>query len=207
MRYAMTITALASGVALLAATQLPAKASPTFDLKSSTSMLQLWVGEAAVVAEAGLTLAAVEWVAAEWATWVIWAAVATTTCGRMARGDMAAQIGTVETLPTTQTLPAITGMGIGIVTTISITGSLSEHRCSMAGITYNGYGNCDLAAAASHHHRQPLLVGALSGLPVLLGSLDEFTLPASTPALAGLRSGQLVLPFSNSSQTSTRQMF
>ena len=39
MRYAMTITALASGVALLAATQLPAKASPTFDLKSSTSML------------------------------------------------------------------------------------------------------------------------------------------------------------------------
>ena len=77
----------ASGVALLAATQLPAKASPTFDLKSSTSMLQLWVGEAAVVAEAGLTLAAVEWVAAEWATWVIWAAVATTTCGRMARGD------------------------------------------------------------------------------------------------------------------------
>ena len=41
MRYAMTITALASGVALLAATQLPAKASPTFDLKSSTSMLQL----------------------------------------------------------------------------------------------------------------------------------------------------------------------
>ena len=114
----------ASGVALLAATQLPAKASPTFDLKSSTSMLQLWVGEAAVVAEAGLTLAAVEWVAAEWATWVIWAAVATTTCGRMARGDMAAQIGTVETLPTTETLPAITGMGIGIVTTISITGSL-----------------------------------------------------------------------------------
>ena len=83
-------TALASGVALLAATQLPAKASPTFDLKSSTSMLQLWVGEAAVVAEAGLTLAAVEWVAttaAEWATWVIWAAVATATCGRMARGD------------------------------------------------------------------------------------------------------------------------
>ena len=50
-------------------------------------MLQLWVAEAAVVAEAGLTLAAVEWVAAEWATWVIWAAVATTTCGRMARGD------------------------------------------------------------------------------------------------------------------------
>src|SRR6185369_6104274 len=41
MRYAMTITALASGVALLAATQLPVKASPTFDLKSSTSMLQL----------------------------------------------------------------------------------------------------------------------------------------------------------------------
>jgi hypothetical protein len=60
MRYAMTITALASGVALLAATQLPAKVSPTFDLKSSTSMLQLWVAEAAVVAEAGLTLAAVE---------------------------------------------------------------------------------------------------------------------------------------------------
>jgi hypothetical protein len=53
-------TALASGVALLAATQLPAKVSPTFDLKSSTSMLQLWVAEAAVVAEAGLTLAAVE---------------------------------------------------------------------------------------------------------------------------------------------------
>jgi hypothetical protein len=34
-------TALASGVALLAATQPPAKAGPTFDLNSSTSMLQL----------------------------------------------------------------------------------------------------------------------------------------------------------------------
>jgi hypothetical protein len=37
MRYAMTITALASGVALLAATQLPAKAEPTFDLKSTSA--------------------------------------------------------------------------------------------------------------------------------------------------------------------------
>ena len=53
---------------------------------------------------------------------------------RMARGDFNGGC-TVETLPTTETLPAITGMGIGIVTTISITGSLSEHRSSMAGIT------------------------------------------------------------------------
>ena len=41
---------------------------------------------------------------------------------------------------------------------------------------YNGYGNC------AWLRRQAIitgsvLVGALSGLPVLLGSLDEFTLP------------------------------
>jgi hypothetical protein len=41
MRYGMTITALASGVALLAATQLPAKAGSVFDLKSTTGMVQL----------------------------------------------------------------------------------------------------------------------------------------------------------------------
>ena len=132
----------ASGVALLAATQLPAKASPTFDLKSSTSMLQLWVGEAAVVAEAGLTLAAVEWVAAEWATWVIWAAVATTTCGRMARGDMAAQIGTVETLPTTETLPAITGMGIGRHHHFRNRFFVGAPFFYGGYYAYNGYGNC-----------------------------------------------------------------
>jgi hypothetical protein len=66
-----------------------------------------WVAEAAVVAEAGLTLAAVEWVAttaalaaAEWATWVIWAAVATATWVAWPEAtSMAAQIGTGETLP------------------------------------------------------------------------------------------------------------
>jgi len=93
MRYAMTITALASGVALLAATQLPAKASPTFDLKSSTSMLQLvksggggGMGGGGGGGGGGRLNLAVEWVAttaalaaAEWATWVIWAAVATAT--------------------------------------------------------------------------------------------------------------------------------
>jgi hypothetical protein len=41
MRYSMTITALASSLALLAATQLPAKAGPAFDLKSTTSMAEL----------------------------------------------------------------------------------------------------------------------------------------------------------------------
>ena len=41
MRYSMTITALASSLALLAATQLPAKAGPTFDLKSTTGMVEL----------------------------------------------------------------------------------------------------------------------------------------------------------------------
>ena len=41
MRYGMTIAALASGVALLAATQLPAKAGPVFDLKGTTGMVQL----------------------------------------------------------------------------------------------------------------------------------------------------------------------
>jgi hypothetical protein len=41
MRYSMTVTALASSLALLAATQLPAKAGPTFDLKSTTGMVEL----------------------------------------------------------------------------------------------------------------------------------------------------------------------
>jgi hypothetical protein len=41
MRYAMTITALASSLALVAATQLPAKAGPAFDLKSTTGMVEL----------------------------------------------------------------------------------------------------------------------------------------------------------------------
>lgn len=41
MRYAMTITALASSLALVAATQLPAKAGPAFDLKSTTGLVQL----------------------------------------------------------------------------------------------------------------------------------------------------------------------
>src|SRR4029453_3551977 len=53
------------------------------------------------------------------ATWVAWPEAT----------SMAAQTGMVETLPT------ITGTGIGIVTTISITGSLSDRRSSMAAIT------------------------------------------------------------------------
>ena len=149
MRYAMTITALASGVALLAATQLPVKASPTFDLKSSTSMLQLvksrggggmggggggggggrlnlggggMGGHNGGVSGGGMGHMGHMGGGGDGHM------------GRMARGDFNGGC-TVETLPTTETLPAITGMGIGIVTTISITGSLSEHRSSMAGIT------------------------------------------------------------------------
>jgi hypothetical protein len=40
MRYAMTITALASGVALLAATHLSASAAPSFNLKSTSGLVQ-----------------------------------------------------------------------------------------------------------------------------------------------------------------------
>ena len=158
MRYAMTITALASGVALLAATQLPVKASPTFDLKSSTSMLQLvksgggggMGGGGGGGGEAGLTLAAVEWVAttaalaaAEWATWVIWAAVATATWVAWPEAtSMAAQIGTVETLPTTETLPAITGMGIGRHHHFRNRFFIGAPFFYGGYYAYNGYGNC-----------------------------------------------------------------
>jgi hypothetical protein len=147
-------TALASGVALLAATQLPAKASPTFDLKSSTSMLQLvksgggggggmggggggggggrlnlggggMGGHNGGVSGGGMGHMGHMGGGGDGHM------------GRMARGDFngGLKLARAKLCPTTETLPAITGMGIGIVTTISITGSLSEHRSSMAGIT------------------------------------------------------------------------
>jgi len=109
-----------------------------------------WVAEAAVVAEAGLTLAAVEWVAttaalaaAEWATWVIWAAVATATWVAWPEAtSMAAQIGTVETLPTTETLPAITGMGIGRHHHFRNRFFVGAPFFYGGYYAYNGYGNC-----------------------------------------------------------------
>src|SRR6185436_12999686 len=102
MRYAMTITALASGVALLAATQLPVKASPTFDLKSSTSMLQLVKsGGGGGMGGGGGGMGHMGHMGGGGDRHM----------GRMARGDFNGGC-TVETLPTTETLPAITGMGI-----------------------------------------------------------------------------------------------
>jgi hypothetical protein len=57
--------------------------------------------------------------------------------------------------------------------------------------TYNGYGNCAWLRRQATITGSPYWVGALSGLPVLLGSLDEFTLPGAPPAAAGLRSGHV----------------
>ena len=66
MRYSMTITAVASGLALLAATQLPAKAGPTFDLKSTTGMVERRRWRRWGVGGGGGGIWA-EWAAATWA--------------------------------------------------------------------------------------------------------------------------------------------
>lgn len=55
---------------------------------------------------------------------------------------MAAQIGTVETLPTTETLPAITGMGIGRHHHFRNRFFVGAPFFYGGYYAYNGYGNC-----------------------------------------------------------------
>ncbi len=74
MRYAMTIAALASGVAMLAATQFSASAAPTFNLKSTSGLVQPVRAGGGVAGAEAAEVAVATWAAV--AAAAIWAAEA-----------------------------------------------------------------------------------------------------------------------------------